>query len=104
LIDLITKEGLKNVIFFSGDRHKTELTKMTLENGNSIYDFTCSPLTSKAFDTNDEGNNLRVKGTHVSTQNFGIIELSGPLKERLFTIKTFDSEGALLWTEKISRQ
>mgnify|MGYP001040882998 CR=1 FL=1 len=104
LLDLIEKEELKNVIFLSGDRHKTELTKMELSNGNLIYDYTCSPLSSKAYNSIDEGNSLRVEGTHLATQNFGILEFSGSFKERKLTIKTFNAKGELEWERTIDRQ
>ncbi|MBL4709084.1 MAG: alkaline phosphatase family protein [Flavobacteriales bacterium] len=104
LIDLIEKENLKNIVFLSGDRHKTELSEMKLENGNILYDFTSSPLASKAFDSNNEGNTLQVKGTHVATQNFGTISLKGDLMEREMSLKTFDSNGKLIWERKIEQQ
>lgn len=104
ILHLIEQEGIKNVIFLSGDRHKTELSKLQLDNENFIYDYTCSPLTSKAYDTQDEGNSLQVKGTHVSTQNFGILEVSGSWGERILSVKTFDKAGQLLWKEEITQQ
>ncbi len=104
LLDLIEAEGIKNIVFLSGDRHKTELTKMELSNGNTLYDFTCSPLASKAYDTNDEGNVLRVEGTHVATQNFGTLSFSGPFQSRKLQIKTFDSAGTLLWEHVIEKE
>ena len=104
ILQLIEKEAIKNVVFLSGDRHKTELTKMTLPNGHLLYDFTCSPLTSKAYNTFDEGNNLRVEGTHVSTQNFGIINVSGKLNERILTLQSFNKEGEVQWEKKITQQ
>jgi alkaline phosphatase D len=47
LLDLLVKEELKNVIFLTGDRHKTELSKIK-RNGIVFYDLTVSPLTSTA--------------------------------------------------------
>jgi len=104
IIHLIEEEGIKNIIFLSGDRHKTELSKLTLKNGNSIYDYTSSPLTSKSYDSSEEGNTLRIKGTHVSTQNFGKLSLSGDYKNRKLTIITFSSKGEKLWEETITRE
>ncbi len=77
---------------------------MELSHGNVIYDYTCSPLTSKAYNTNDEGNTLRIAGTHVSTQNFGLLELKGSFKDRILSIKTYDSKGELLWEREIRKQ
>lgn len=104
LLKLIEDEGIQNLIFLSGDRHKTELTEMEFDNGTVLYDYTSSPLTSTAYDTSDEGNTIRVKGTHVSTQNFGMIEVSGPISERKLLLKAFDEGGNLLWKHSINKQ
>ncbi len=104
LIDLIDLEGIKNVIFLDGDRHKTELTKYETKSGLILYDYTCSPLSSKAYDTANEGNSFRVEGTHVATQNFGILELSGPFETRTLGIKTFNAKGELIWEKVIEKQ
>lgn len=104
LLQLIEEENIKNVIFLSGDRHKTELSKLLLPNGNIVYDFTCSPLSSKAYNSIEEDNKLRVKETHTSTQNFGILEFDGSLEKRVLTIKTYNSKGKLEWEKQILRQ
>jgi alkaline phosphatase D len=104
LLELIEKEELKNIIFLTGDRHKTELSQLTLKNGTTLYDFTSSPMASRAFDSKDEGNDNQVEGTHVATQNFGTISVSGQYKNRVLKLKTFDSKGTLLWQKEISKQ
>lgn len=104
LIELIEKEELKNIVFLSGDRHKTELTELQLKSDVKLFDFTSSPLASKAFESDNEGNTLQVKGTHVATQNFGTISLNGALGKRILTMRTFDSEGKLVWEKPIQQQ
>ena len=104
LLELMEKEKLKNIVFLSGDRHKTELSQLKIKSGVTLYDFTSSPLASKAFDSKDEGNNNQVEGTHVATQNFGTISVSGDKKNRTLLLKTFDASGTLLWERKISKQ
>ena len=104
LLDLIEKEGIKNIVFLTGDRHKTELSQMKFKNGLTLYDFTSSPLASKAFDSQDEGNNNQVSGTHVATQNFGTISVSGDYINRVLLLKTFDAAGKLLWQKEIQKQ
>ncbi len=104
LLQLIEDEGIKNLIFLSGDRHKTELSKLIIDDGIAIYDYTSSPLTSTAYNTIDEGNTLRVKGTHISTQNFGMIEVNGPFSERKLILKAFDESGNLIWQHHIHKQ
>lgn len=104
LLNLIEEEQIKNVIFLSGDRHKTELTKWVSPSGLEVYDYTSSPLSSTAYNSSEEGNTLRVEGTHVSTQNFGILEFVGDLKNREVALQAFDTEGKLLWEKKIRKQ
>lgn len=104
IINLIDKEGIKNVVFLNGDRHKTEMSKITTTGGIDIYEYTSSPLSSKAYNTSDEPNSLRIEGTHVSTQNYGQIELSGTFEDRVATLKCFNSEGKLMWEQRIEKQ
>ena len=104
ILSLLEKEEIKNVIFLSGDRHKTELTKYETENGLLYYDFTSSPLTSTSYNTIDEGNSLRVEGTHFAKQNFGMLRMEGTYKERKLILSTFDASGKLVWEKEIMPQ
>jgi len=103
LLRRIEEEGIKNVVFLTGDRHHTELSKLVNANGNSIYDFTVSPLTAGTHQT-DEVNLLRVDGTLVTQKNFGTMEFSGPRKQRTLTLRIFDSNGAELWSKVIQAE
>jgi alkaline phosphatase D len=100
LIKRIEEEGLKNIIFLTGDRHFTELTELKLSNGKYIYDLTVSPLTS-GVNTNPEINILRVPGTEVTEHNFGLLTFSGKRLERKLTIKIFDALGNEKWKKEI---
>lgn len=104
IISLIDQEKIKNVIFLNGDRHKTEMSKITTANGIDIYEYTSSPLSSKSYNTSDEPNTLRIEGTHVSTQNYGQIELSGTSEERVAVMRCFNSKGKLMWERIIEKQ
>ena len=103
LIDLITRNDIRGVIFLSGDRHSSELSVMELDNGNMIYDLTSSPLTSTAYDHGDEPNTLRVDGTMYGARNFATISFSGPRLDRSAHIQLFDSNGKQVWDYKISQ-
>ncbi|MBK8614569.1 MAG: alkaline phosphatase family protein [Flavobacteriales bacterium] len=46
LIDRIEREGITGVVFLTGDRHHSDLSKLELKDGNVIHDLTVSPLTS----------------------------------------------------------
>lgn len=100
LLNRIIDEEIDNVIFLSGDRHKSELSVLE-DGGITIWDLTVSPLTSKSYNSVDEGNSLRVEGSHFATQNFGLLKVSGKLKERLLTIRLIDADGNLLYTYEI---
>jgi alkaline phosphatase D len=100
LLKKISEEGIKNVIFLTGDRHHTEMSLLENSKGNSIYDLTVSPLTSGVHDK-DEENMLRVENTLVTERNFGIMEISGPRTDRVLTISIFNNQGEELWRREI---
>ncbi len=103
LIRLIRAAGIKRVMFLSGDRHHTELTKLQERPGlYPLYDFTCSPLTSGvSLSANNEPNTLRVPNTLVQEHNFALMEITGPRKERKLKISLMSREGKLLWDKEI---
>ena len=105
LLNLIEAEGIKNVVFLTGDRHHTELSKYVNAKGNAIYDLTISPLTSGTGGPRDsEINDLRVDGTVVSQRNFGTLEFSGERTARELKMTVFDSAGQELWTKTIKAE
>lgn len=96
LLDEIVKAKLRNVIFLTGDRHHSELSKYE-QDGVVIYDFTVSPLTSGSHDASDEPNTYRVEGSHVGIRNFGMMNISGPRRERVLKMSLYDNTGKQLW-------
>lgn len=103
LIKRIAQEDIKNVIFLSGDRHHTELSKLTNAKGHTMYDFTSSPLTS-GYGPRKESNLNRVKGTLVTQRNFGVLEFTGPRKARVLTMTTYSQDGEKLWEHRIEAE
>ncbi|MEY3053181.1 MAG: hypothetical protein RLY31_2966 [Bacteroidota bacterium] len=101
LLKRIEEEGIRNVVFLTGDRHHTELSKLTLGNGIDVHDLTVSPLTSGTHQ-GEERNILREEGTFVSTRNFGMLEFDGPRTERTLTIRIYDSQGVEQWSRTIA--
>lgn len=102
LLRRIEAEGITGVIFLSGDRHHTELSKLTFDSGIDIYDWTVSPLTSTPSTKNEnEGNTLRMGGTYVNEQNFGTLTVEGPRTDRTLTMSVFDRKGRLIWKRKV---
>jgi alkaline phosphatase D len=101
LFDAIDELDIRGVVFLSGDRHNSELSKLKLPGGNWIYDLTVSPLTSGSYNHEDEPNNNREAGTMVGIRNYGVLNVSGPRKERVLTMTVKDAEGNSLWTRSI---
>jgi alkaline phosphatase D len=99
IIDAIQKNKITGVIFLTGDRHFTELSKSNTT--PPIYDLTVSPLTSGAYNPEKEQNTLRVPNTLVTEHNFAIIEVTGKRKERVMTIKIHNKDGKELWKQEI---
>jgi alkaline phosphatase D len=74
---------------------------MPLQNNNGIFDLTVSPLTSKAFDMSKEENKWRVENTVSGVRHFATMEFTGKRKQRVLTIRIFDSNGKQLWTKDV---
>ena len=79
LLDFISKNNIKGVIFLTGDKHYSELSKRVW-NGYPFYDFTCSPLTTPPLPRRLLGayhNGNRVKHFDYGKRNFGQIYFTG---------------------------
>jgi alkaline phosphatase D len=97
IIKRIDKEGIHGVIFVSGDRHAAELNKLELSDGGAIYDFTVSPLTATTYNNESEANTLRIPETYFSERNYGVIEFSGPIGDRIATLAIHRADGSHVW-------
>jgi alkaline phosphatase D len=105
ILAFIERENIKNVIFLTGDRHFTELSKVTNQKGNVLYDLTTSSLTAGIYaEAQKEQNTYRVDGTLVAVHNFASLNFSGPRKERVLEIKVFNADGKEAWAHKIKSQ
>lgn len=102
LLSELGRLNIKGAVFLSGDRHSSELSKLQLDNGNWVYDLTVSPLTSGSYDHSEEPNTLRVPSTMVGERNYGMLEISGPRKERTLRMQIKSAQGALIWEQSIS--
>lgn len=104
LLKLINQERIPGVVFISGDRHHTELTKMKRYGTYPLYDFTISALTSGPHHGGeDEPNHLRVKDTFVGENNFGVMNVTGPRKDRTLTCSIFNRDGKKKWDFSINQ-
>ena len=105
IINFIQTQQIENVIFLTGDRHHTELSVLESRNFPTIYDLTISPLTSGASNAGEtENNELRIDGTLVMERNFGVLEFTGPYKERKMIIRVYDTNGNELWNKTIEKE
>jgi len=101
LLRRITEEDISGVVFLTGDRHHTEMSELTLENGKKVYDITISSLTAGTGSSRNEVNTRRIEGTLAVEHNFGILSFSGPLKQRQLEIEVFDTEGESIWKREL---
>lgn len=104
LLQRIEQEGIKNVVFLTGDRHHTEFDQYVNARGNVVYDLTVSPLTSGFSRNVETENRYRVAGTLVQQHNFGLLEFSGKTGERKLTIRIFDADGQELWSRELKSE
>ena len=100
LLKFIEDEKITGVVFLSGDRHFTEITKLPREKSYPLFDITVSPLLSRVYN-GDEANNLREQGTRVNEKNFGIFKIEGEASNRKLNITIFNSKGEFIWTRDI---
>lgn len=97
ILSLIKKEGIEGVVFLTGDRHFSELSKMEREGSYPLYDFTISPFTSGVNTRKMENNSYRVEGSYIAKRNFAIFNISGKRNERVMKCTIYDKMGIELW-------
>ncbi len=101
LLSRIEQEGIRGVMFLTGDRHHTELTRLERRGTYPLYDLTVSPLTATPSTVASEPNYLRVEGTQVTERNFATLDVSGPRTDRQMTITVWDVAGREKWSRTI---
>jgi alkaline phosphatase D len=102
LLDAIQAEGISGVIFLTGDRHHTELSKWKPEGGYAVYDLCASPFTSGTYPGDGAANTLFVPGTEYVGHNYATLEVSGPRTERKLVITCKDKSGKAVWSREIT--
>ena len=93
LLRRIDDAKIEGVLFISGDRHHTEISKLEREDAYPLIDITCSPLTAGTHAPRDEGNTRQVKGKTFYNRNFGIMEITGKRRNRVLVLTIYDSDG-----------
>lgn len=106
IIKRIGIEGIKGIVFLSGDRHYSELCrldpfahKLTYQ----IYELTCSPLTSGTFSPKSDAdkNPFRIPKTDIYEHNFGMIEVHGKGNDRAIKLSLKSTKGIDFWSVDI---
>jgi len=101
LLSLLSKENIEGLVFLSGDRHFSEVSKMN-RYSYPLYDFTVSPLTSGYCDIcKDEKNKYRIKESTVFERNFAVFNIYGSNNDRKLKYTIFNSQGEALWSYEI---
>lgn len=103
-LKFLIDQKINGVIFFSGDRHFTELLKTERAGTYPLYELTCSPLTSGTPSGLDpeKANPQVVADTFVAERNFCTVDFSGTRKERKLMIRSFSTEGRQIWEKEIA--
>lgn len=99
LLQRLSDENIKGVIFLTGDRHHSELSRYKNAAGNWVHDFTCSPLTSGVSNVKpaEEANLQRVEGSLFTQRLFGMLSFSGPREDRTLRVDYHDTGGNSVW-------
>ena len=94
IIDAITTNKVRGVLFVTGDVHGAELSMLEREGTYPIYEFTSSAITAGSNKgIADQPNDHRVEGTAFGGHNYGTIAVSGKRKERVLTLRLYDKDG-----------
>jgi alkaline phosphatase D len=89
LMDFLSVQKIQGILFFSGDRHHSEIIKQGRDGMYPLYDVTISPFTAGVSKVRgaELNNEARIKGTLVEEQNFGKVTVSGKRNERILKIE-----------------
>lgn len=94
LLEAIEKYNIKGVIFLTGDRHHSEISKLKFESGLEVYDITTSPLAAGPATNVKEINNNRVEGTLIDgKRNYSVISVVGKGEDRRVEVVYKDKDG-----------
>ena len=105
LLSEIEANKIRGVLFLSGDRHFSELSKLNRQNTYPLYDWTVSPLTSGIGDSyKSDTNKNRVEGSLFAQNNFGILSFSGSKANRQLKLTLFDVQGNEVWNKVITKK
>lgn len=106
LLQFIADEKINGVVFFTGDRHHSEVIKHPLPNGYQLYEFLNSSLTAGVYKLNDfeKTNPMMLPDMLVEQNNYTRASVSGPARQRTLKVEFVDKSGKSLAAMKLSQQ
>ena len=95
LMNFIAEEKIKGILFFTGDRHHSEVIKQERPGLYPLYDITTSPFTAGVSKVRgaELNNPARMPGTLVEEQNFAKVSVSGKKNERVMKVEFIGIKG-----------
>ena len=98
LMNFITLQKINGIVFFSGDRHHSEVIKKPRDGMYTLYDVTISPYTSGVSKVKGEevNNPYRISNTLIEAQNFGKISFGGKQHARTMKVEFIGTKGEKL--------
>jgi len=95
LLGFLSTQKIKAVLFFTGDRHHSEVIKQERPGMYPLFDVTNSPYTSGVGKVRgaELTNPARMPGTLVEAQNFTKVTVSGKKNERVMRVEFLGVKG-----------
>jgi alkaline phosphatase D len=105
LLDFLTDNKINGVVFFTGDRHHSEIIKRDRKDAYPLFDITSSPLTSgtHSFGGVEKDNPDRVLGID-KLQNYTRVSFIGKSLDRKMQVEFLGINGELINSWSISQK
>lgn len=106
LMNFLEEQKIKGVLFFTGDRHHSEVIKQERFGLYPLYDITTSPITAGVSKVRgaELNNPARMSGTLVEEQNFAKVTVSGKKNERVMKVEFIGIKGDKLGEWSVNEQ
>lgn len=100
----LAKEKITGLVFLSGDRHNTQVFRLRQGGAPVVYEFSCSPFTSRLskLSKKERANPRLVTELAVEQRNFGTLEFTGSGDKRRMIASCFDANGKQFWQRTLA--
>lgn len=96
LLNALVRERIEGVVFLSGDRHLSEVTKIPAEKGRGVlYDFTCSPLANRSWPEGDSLPSEHRQFFYGKGNNYAVIEVEGEVLQVIYKNEAGEEVGRI---------